>query len=164
MSTEKEILALEDRRCAAMTAGDLASLEKLLHDELLYTHSSGVTDTKASWQLSMKSGKTRCKSVKCSDQQVRVFGDVALVTGRVHIEAEINGQPMTLRLMFLNAWAKTPPVVRFPGRGGAMLKVPHRDIRARGRVRYVGKEIALVVATSAPAAQDAAERLDIEYR
>ena len=57
-----------------------------------------------------------------------------------------------------------PPMVRFPGRGGAMLKVPHRDILARGRVRYVGQEIALVVATSAPAAQDAAERLDIEYR
>src|SRR5436189_6253412 len=57
-----------------------------------------------------------------------------------------------------------PPMVRFPGRAGAMLKVPHRDILARGRVRYVGQEIALVVATSAPAAQDAAERLDIEYR
>ncbi len=113
MSTEKEILALEDRRCAAMTAGDLASLEKLLHDELLYTHSSGVTDTKASWLLSMKSGKTRYKSVKCSGQQVRVFGDVALVTGRVHIEAEINGQPRTLRLMFLNAWAKTPQGWKF---------------------------------------------------
>src|SRR5216117_2614307 len=108
MSTEKEILALEDRRCAAMTAGDLASLEKLLHDELLYTHSSGVTHTKASWLLSMKSGKTRYKSVKCSGSQVRIFGDVALVTGRGHIEAEINGQPRTLRLMFLNAWAKTP--------------------------------------------------------
>src|SRR5436309_3563464 len=113
MSTEKEILALEDRRCAAMTAGDLASLEKLLHDELLYTHSSGVTDTKASWLLSMKSGKTRYKSVKCSGQQVRIFGDVALVTGRGHIEAEINGQPRTLRLMFLNAWAKTPQGWKF---------------------------------------------------
>src|SRR3989454_2401967 len=113
MSTEKEILALEDRRCAAMAAGDLASLEKLLHDELLYTHSSGVMDTKASWLLSMKSGKTRYKSVKCSGQQVRIFGDVALVTGRGHIEAEINGQPRTLRLMFLNAWAKTPQGWKF---------------------------------------------------
>src|SRR5207244_2467773 len=75
MSTEKEILALEDRRCAAMTAGDLASLEKLLHDELLYTHSSGVMDTKASWLLSMKYGKTRYKSVKCSGSQVRIVVD-----------------------------------------------------------------------------------------
>jgi carbon-monoxide dehydrogenase large subunit len=56
------------------------------------------------------------------------------------------------------AFRTPPPMVRFPGRGGAMLKVPHRDILARGRVRHVGQEIALVVATSAPAASCAAER------
>lgn len=71
MSTKKEILTLEDKRYAAMTSGDLASLEELLHDQLLYTHSSGMMDTKASWLLAMKSGKTRYKSVKCSGQQVR---------------------------------------------------------------------------------------------
>ncbi len=113
MSTKKEILTLEDKRYAAMTSGDLASLEELLHDQLLYTHSSGMMDTKASWLLAMKSGKTRYKSVKCSDQQVRILGDVALVTGKGHIEAEINGQPRTLRLMFLNAWAKTPQGWKF---------------------------------------------------
>jgi len=51
--------------------------------------------------------------VKCSDQKVRILGDVALVTGKGHIEAEINGQPRTLRLMFLNAWAKTPQGWKF---------------------------------------------------
>ena len=50
-----------------------------------------------------------------------------------------------------------PPMVRFP------LKVPHRDILARGRVRYVGQEIALVVATSHAAAQDASEKIEIEF-
>jgi carbon-monoxide dehydrogenase large subunit len=42
--------------------------------------------------------------------------------------------------------------------------VPHRDVLARKRVRYVGQEVALVVATSAAAAQDAAEAIEIEYR
>jgi hypothetical protein len=49
MSSDKEILALEDRRYAAMCGGDFAALEAMLHDELLYTHSSGLTDTKATW-------------------------------------------------------------------------------------------------------------------
>src|SRR5882762_7539580 len=113
MSCDLDSFALEVSGCAAMASGDLASLDKLLHDELLYTHSSGVTDTKARWLLSMKSGKTRYKSVKCSGQQVRIFGDVALVTGKGHIEAEINGQPRTLRLMFLNAWTNTPQGWKF---------------------------------------------------
>ena len=55
-------------------------------------------------------------------------------------------------------------MVKYPGRGGGMLKVPQRPILARGRVRYVGEEIAMVVATSAAAAQDAAEKIDIEFR
>ena len=57
-----------------------------------------------------------------------------------------------------------PPMVTYPGKGGATIKVPHRDVIARKRVRYVGQEIALVVATSAAAAQDAAEAIEVEYR
>jgi len=60
---------------------------------------------------------------------------------------------------------RTPPAaVKFPGRGGMSLKVPHRDVLARGRVRHVGQEVALVIADTALAAQDAVELIVIEYR
>ena len=60
---------------------------------------------------------------------------------------------------------KTPPsVVRYPGRGGSAVKVPRRPVLALDRVRHVGQEIALVVAASAAAAQDAAEKIQVEYR
>ena len=104
---EKEILALEDKRFGAMIARDFKALDAMLHGDLLYTHSSGVTDTKASWLDSLKSRKVKYKSVQCSERKVRVFGDVALVTGRAAIEADINGQAKSLRLLFLNAWTKT---------------------------------------------------------
>ena len=113
MSNEKEILALEDRRFAAMIARDFAGLDKLVHEDLLYTHSSGVTDTKASWLESMKSGKVKYKSANCSERQVRFFSDVALVRGKAFIEAEIGGQARSLKLLFLNAWAKTPQGWKF---------------------------------------------------
>lgn len=60
---------------------------------------------------------------------------------------------------------RTPsPMVKFPGRDGMALKVPERDVLARGRVRHVGQEVALVVADSAHAAQDAVELIEVEYR
>jgi carbon-monoxide dehydrogenase large subunit len=59
---------------------------------------------------------------------------------------------------------EAPPLVRFPGRGGMKLLEPHRDALAVGRVRHVGQEVALVVADSPAAAQDAAESIAIEYR
>lgn len=113
MSSEKDILALEEKRLAAMIERDFAKLESMVHDQLLYTHSSGVVDGKASWLESMKSGKVRYRKASCAEQKVRVFGDVALVTGRANIEADIGGQAKTLKLLFLNAWTKTPQGWKF---------------------------------------------------
>ena len=111
--SEQEILGLEDQRFGAMIAGDFAALDKLVHDQLLYTHSSGVTDTKPSWIDSMRSGKVKYKSVKCSERKARFFGDVALLTGKAAIEVDIGGQPKSLRLFFLNAWTRTPQGWKF---------------------------------------------------
>src|SRR5918995_46970 len=89
MSNEKEMLGLEDKRFAAMIARDFAALDQLTHNDLLYTHSSGVTDTKGSWIESMKSGQVKYKSVNCSGRQVRFFGEVALIRGSAAIEVDI---------------------------------------------------------------------------
>ena len=110
---DKELLGLEDKRFAAMIARDFAGLDKMVHEDLLYTHSSGVTDTKPSWLESMKSGKVKYKSVSCSERQVKFFGEVALIRGRAAIEVEIGGQPKSLRLLFLNAWTRTPQGWKF---------------------------------------------------
>ena len=50
-----------------------------------------------------------------------------------------------------------PPMVKYP------IRVPHRDVLARGKVRPVGLAVALVVASSAAAAQDAVERIEVDY-
>jgi carbon-monoxide dehydrogenase large subunit len=57
-----------------------------------------------------------------------------------------------------------PPLVRYPGRGGMALRDPHRPVLAHDRVRHVGEEIALVVADTPAAAQDAAELIVVTYR
>ena len=63
----------------------------------------------------------------------------------------------------LKHFKTAPPQVKYPGRGGVHLKVPERPTLALGRVRYVGQEVALVVAASPAAAQDAAEAIEIDY-
>jgi carbon-monoxide dehydrogenase large subunit len=60
---------------------------------------------------------------------------------------------------------KSPPsLVKYPGKGGMQIKIPHREVLAETRVRFVGQEVALVVATSVAAAQDAAEAIEVDYR
>jgi len=111
--TEQEVLGLEDKRWGAMTGKDWKTLDGLLHGDLLYTHSSGVTDTKAVWMDAMKSGRTNYKTAKHSDRKVRVYGDNALVTGKARVEVDVNGQAKTLTLVYLDVWTKTPQGWKF---------------------------------------------------
>ena len=80
--SEKEILDLEDKRFGAMIKGDFKALDAMVHEQLLYTHSSGNTDTKPSWLDSMKSGRTKYKAANCSDRKVRVCGYNARALGQ----------------------------------------------------------------------------------
>ncbi len=50
-----------------------------------------------------------------------------------------------------------------PGRGGKTAISPHRPSLAETRVMHVGEPVAMVVATSAAAAQDAADKIVVEY-
>ena len=55
-------------------------------------------------------------------------------------------------------------IVNFPGRGGNHIIKPPRPVLAARKVRHVGDAVAMVVADTAAAAQDAAELVEIEYR
>jgi carbon-monoxide dehydrogenase large subunit len=56
-----------------------------------------------------------------------------------------------------------PAAAPMKGRGGADQLATPRPALAQGRVRYVGEPVALVVAESAQAAQDAAEAVVVDY-
>ncbi len=51
-----------------------------------------------------------------------------------------------------------------PGRGGKVAVAPHRPSLAEKRVLHVGEPVALVVAVNAQAAQDAGEKIVVDYR
>ena len=61
-------------------------------------------------------------------------------------------------------YIKPPHALTMPGRNGTQALAPDRPVLAHRKVRFVGEAIALVVADSAAAAQDAAERVEVEYR
>src|SRR5262249_6101309 len=58
-----------------------------------------------------------------------------------------------------NVSAHPPP----PGRGGAKLVMPFRPALADERVMHIGQAVAMVVAGTQAAAQDAAEKIAIDY-
>jgi aerobic carbon-monoxide dehydrogenase large subunit len=55
------------------------------------------------------------------------------------------------------------PLVAYPGKGGMKIIVPDRPALARGRVRYVGEAVALVIADTAMNALSATELINVDY-
>jgi carbon-monoxide dehydrogenase large subunit len=60
-------------------------------------------------------------------------------------------------------WKSLPTHLAVNDRSGQPLRKPRRPALAHERVRYVGECVACVVAESAAIAQDALERIDVEY-
>ena len=64
---------------------------------------------------------------------------------------------------FPMAFGNLEPAMTLAGRGGSRVLTPQRPLLASERVRFVGEEIALVLADSFAHAADAAERIEVAY-
>lgn len=100
------IRLLESRRYTAMCEADAKTLEDLLADSLVYTHSYGGADSKASYLDGIRSKKWVYQAVERPIEDIQVHGDCAVVTGQVRIELLSGGQPKKLNSRFTNVWVK----------------------------------------------------------
>jgi hypothetical protein len=81
---EKEILAVMDAYKEAMIHNDTATLDKLLSDDLAFTHSHGEFQNKAA-VLKSATGPQHIVKMEFSNTVVSIYGKTALVKGRVDL-------------------------------------------------------------------------------
>ena len=102
----QEILAIERQRFAAQVRKDMAFLHRVLGDDLIYTHSSGIVDSKASFIESIASGRLDYREATPERLEARVFGDVAVLTGAARIRVQVKDQPLALHIRFTDVYVK----------------------------------------------------------
>jgi ketosteroid isomerase-like protein len=102
------IRQLEDRRFRAMCEADAATLEQLLADTLVYTHSYGGADSKPSYLEGIRSKRWLYRKIERPKEDIQVHGDCAVVTGQVRIELLSEGKPKTLNSAYTDVWIKGP--------------------------------------------------------
>jgi ketosteroid isomerase-like protein len=98
------VKAAELERFDAAQKNDLEALAKLLADDLTYTHSTGVLETKAVFLESLKSGKLQFKKIEPADLQVRVYGTSAVINGTAKLAVVSEGQPKDVHIRFTDVW------------------------------------------------------------
>jgi len=100
------IIDLDRKRMQAMAAKDIATLEALLADDLVYTHSSARLDSKNSLIVGMTAGSTVYTSLEPSDVKAQDFGDTVVLTGIAQIKVVSNGTPNAFGVRFTDVYAK----------------------------------------------------------
>jgi 3-hydroxyisobutyrate dehydrogenase len=99
-----ELLALDSERFRAMVRQEFGTLERLLDDELVWTHASAVSEGKRSFLERLKAGSTRYMEITRSEEKVRLFDNVAIVSGVANIHAMVNGAERFLTNRYNNVW------------------------------------------------------------
>ena len=100
------VIDLDKKRMNAMAQKDIATLNELISDDLIYTHSSARLDTKKSLIGNMESGSTVYTSVVPSDVKAQDLGDTVVLTGSCRIGVTSGGRANSFGVRFTDVYAR----------------------------------------------------------
>ncbi len=102
----ESVLEAEKMRFRAMVERDFSALDQVIHEDLVYVHSNGSTDTKASFIGAIETGTRSYDNITIEDPKVRVYGDVGILnaTCTYHRKAE-DGTSNNLSLYYTSVYA-----------------------------------------------------------
>jgi len=104
--TADQIKKMETDRAAAVVKGDLARLDKETSDDYTLINVNGQMTSKSQMLDGFKSGKTRLTTDDVSDMNVRVYGDVAVVTGKATVKGTLGGKDVDGQALFTRVYLK----------------------------------------------------------
>jgi ketosteroid isomerase-like protein len=101
-----EVLKAEEARNQALPHGDVAALEHIYADDLIYTNATGALLTKAQHLGDLKGRALNFRSFKHDDVQVTVHGNTGVVTGISTSAVDYKGTVSSSPRRFVNVYAK----------------------------------------------------------
>jgi hypothetical protein len=101
-----EIKGLEDRRYRAMLAGDMAVLDELCLDDLIYIHSKADSDDKRSYLHKVGTRYFTYLEITHPADRILVVDGAALVTGRMTAKVSVAGTIVHVDNRYLAVWVR----------------------------------------------------------
>ena len=103
---EKAVIDTEKQRFAAQVSKNYNVLERVLANDLIYTHSTGGTDTKQAYIQSIRDGRTAYDAIEVEEQKARVYDNTAIVNGLCLVKAINNGTAINNHLRYISVYVR----------------------------------------------------------
>jgi ketosteroid isomerase-like protein len=104
---KKTVAALDTEYQAAVEKNDAAAMDRILADDFVLVMGSGKTQSKADLLQEARNGKTIYEHQDDTLQTVRVWGNTAVVTARLHAKGTQDGKPFEYILWFSDTYVRT---------------------------------------------------------
>ena len=88
---QKQILTVDKERYEAMEKRDMAAMDRLHADELVFINTKGRLLNKAEYLEEVRSGNLKFLSVETDDYHFCVYGDTVIMSGRAKSVVEYHG-------------------------------------------------------------------------
>ena len=101
---QHEISAQLDKYTQALLNRDLAVLDRIWADDLTFVNPQGKLLSKQNRMDNIKSGATAFKSARVSELSVRQYGQVAIATFQIALEAQYSGEESSGNYNVTTVW------------------------------------------------------------
>jgi ketosteroid isomerase-like protein len=101
-----EIEATDARREQAVIARDMATLNEILGEDLIYVHSSGMAEDRSLYLSRVAEGFYVYRGFEILARQYRFFGDTVLVNADIKIDVVARGNAKLLMSRVCQAWVR----------------------------------------------------------
>ena len=104
--TADDIERMEQQRGQAILNADMPTLYAIYAADFFYNRARGDSLTRSEYLPMYASGELKVDKAVGEGRDIRVYGDTAVVSGIVHVNATIKGEDRNLHLRYLNVWIK----------------------------------------------------------
>jgi hypothetical protein len=108
-AVEKAVMQSSKDLAQAQIKKDKAALDRLLGDELIYSHSSAMQETKADHIKAAMRPNVRYEDIAMSDVKVQSYGNTAVLTCKATYSNNTDGKKSATNLTMLQVWNKRGP-------------------------------------------------------
>ena len=103
---EQAVKAAMDQFAKAVLGKDKATLEKLMADSIMYSHSNANLDTKESFIKNVMNETPKYEGFDYGESKTLIYGNTAIVRGKITVKDFQNGQRRTIELNAMQVWLK----------------------------------------------------------
>jgi ketosteroid isomerase-like protein len=103
---DEQIRNAEQAWAKAVVSRDMAALDHILDDKLIYAHATGAIESKQDYLGRLRSGAQKYDSIHHESIRVVPYGNCAVSHSIVRMTGVSNGKPFNDHVMMLNVWEK----------------------------------------------------------